>query len=92
MAINNCTDILTDLMVLTDYRLENDPARSRTSLSYTNAESRPMCASAILWASSKEYVYGTSIQWLVEFGWHQIQISSQEVFDRSVSLEPSTVL
>ncbi|THY14236.1 hypothetical protein D6D02_04383 [Aureobasidium pullulans] len=35
---------------------------------YTNAESCPMCASAIRWAGFKEYIYGTSIDTLVQRG------------------------
>lgn len=35
---------------------------------YTNAESCPMCASAIRWAGFKEYIYGTSIEELTAQG------------------------
>jgi len=35
---------------------------------YTNAESCPMCASAIRWGGFKEYVYGTSIETLIKKG------------------------
>ena len=45
-----------------------------------------MCASAIRWAGFREYVYGTSIDDLVEKGWRQISISSAEVFERSGDL------
>lgn len=51
-----------------------------------------MCASAVRWAGFREYVYGTSIETLVAKGWHQIRISSQEVFDRSADLPHSTAL
>lgn len=59
---------------------------------YTNAESCPMCASAIRWAGFKEYVYGTSIDTLVEKGWRQIRIGSRDVFSRSSSLPHQTRL
>ncbi|KAJ5770108.1 guanine deaminase [Penicillium nucicola] len=53
---------------------------------YTNAESCPMCASAIRWAGFREYVYGTSIDTLVQKGWGQIRISSMDVFEASYDL------
>lgn len=53
---------------------------------YTNAESCPMCASAIRWAGIKEYIYGTSIDYLIEKGWGQIRIASLEVFQESFDL------
>lgn len=53
---------------------------------YTNAESCPMCASAIRWAGIKEYIYGTSIDYLIEKGWGQIRIASLEIFQESFDL------
>lgn len=49
-----------------------------------------MCAGAIAWAGLKEVVYGTSIQRLIELGWPQIEIGSQEVFDRAWRLSSKT--
>lgn len=51
-----------------------------------------MCASAIRWAGFKEYIYGTSIDTLVEKGWGQIRISSMEVFRESFDLGTATRL
>jgi hypothetical protein len=31
----------------------------------------------------REYVFGTSIEKLIELGWSQIEISSEEIFERS---------
>lgn len=45
-----------------------------------------MCASAIRWAGFKEYIYGTSIDTLVEKGWGQIHINSTEIFRASFDL------
>ena len=42
-----------------------------------------MCASAILQAGFREYIYGTSIDHLFKSGWGQILISSQEVVAQS---------
>ncbi|KAJ5389129.1 guanine deaminase [Penicillium cataractarum] len=91
-AINNCTDILTDPQG--DFRLTASEAQNAFSdLSvYTNAESCPMCASAIRWAGFREYIYGTSIAILTEKGWGQIQISSMEVFAASYDLPTQTGL
>lgn len=55
------------IQVLTDRGLPPSEVRSgmkELSL-YTNAESCPMCASAIRWGGLKEYVFGTSISQLV---------------------------
>ncbi|KAG7098399.1 hypothetical protein E1B28_000358 [Marasmius oreades] len=92
-AINNCTTILTS--PAGPYRLTPSQASAAfTSLTlYTNAESCPMCASAIRWAGFREYVYGTSIPTLIEKGWGQIRIVSAEVFQQSFELpNPSRLL
>jgi tRNA(Arg) A34 adenosine deaminase TadA len=91
-AINNCSAILTDPEG--KYSLSPSEALAAfTTLSlYTNAESCPMCASAIRWAGMREYVFGTSIEKLVELGWSQIDISSAEVFERSEGLGSETSL
>lgn len=85
-AISNCSAILTD--PTGPYRLtatEAEAAFADLSL-YTNAESCPMCASAIRWAGFREYIYGTSIDKLIEKGWGQIRISSLDVFQQSFDL------
>ncbi|KAI9150695.1 FAD-dependent oxidoreductase [Paramyrothecium foliicola] len=91
-AITNCTAVLTDPEG--QYGLDADQALaafSELSL-YTNAESCPMCASAIRWAGFKEYIYGTSIEKLIENGWGQIRISSMEVIRQSFDLGTTTRL
>lgn len=67
-AITNCTSILTDPDG--KYKLSVEEAKDAfADLSlYTNAESCPMCASAIRWSGFKEYIYGTSIDTLVLHG------------------------
>lgn len=45
-----------------------------------------MCASAIRWAGFREYIYGTSIDKLIEKGWGQIRIGSREIFQQSYDL------
>lgn len=44
------------------------------------------CASAIRWAGFREYVFGTSIDTLIQKGWSQIRISSWDVFEASFDL------
>ncbi|KAI0181860.1 cytidine deaminase-like protein [Hypoxylon sp. FL1284] len=84
VAISNCTAELTGL------RYGLSPAEAQAAFAsltlYTNAESCPMCASAIRWAGFREYVYGTSIDALVRRGWAQIRIPSIEVFRQSYDL------
>ncbi|KAI1461024.1 cytosine deaminase [Annulohypoxylon moriforme] len=91
-AIANCTRILTDPSG--PYKLSPSEASAAfSSLSlYTNAESCPMCASAIRWAGFREYVYGTTIDTLIAKGWGQIRIPSVEVFQQSFDLPHSSRL
>lgn len=44
------------------------------------------CASAIRWSGFREYIYGTSIDALIEQGWGQIRIPSISVFEQSFDL------
>lgn len=44
------------------------------------------CASGIRWAGFREYIYGTSIDRLIEKGWGQIRIPSIDVFQASFDL------
>lgn len=91
-AINNCSAVLTDPNG--PYKLT--PSQALAAFAdltlYTNAESCPMCASAIRWAGFKEYVYGTSIDTLIEKGWGQIRISSVDIFTQSFDLGKPTRL
>ncbi|KAJ6092520.1 guanine deaminase [Penicillium sp. IBT 16267x] len=91
-AITNCTSILTDPHG--KFRLTaTQAAAAYTDLSlYTNAESCPMCASAIRWAGFREYIYGTSIAAMIEQGWGQIRIASVDVFEASFDLPYSSRL
>jgi hypothetical protein len=52
----------------------------------TRANEDIKCASAIRWAGFREYVYGTSIETLIQKGWGQIRISSVDVFEASYDL------
>ncbi|GJC81686.1 guanine deaminase [Colletotrichum liriopes] len=76
VAISNCSALFVDPRG--PYQMT--PAEAMSAFAdltlYTNAESCPMCASAIRWAGFKEYVYGTSIETLVQKGWGQIHIGS----------------
>ncbi|KAH8891494.1 cytidine deaminase-like protein [Thozetella sp. PMI_491] len=91
-AINNCTTLLTDPNGR--HRLtRNEGLGAFTDLSlYTNAESCPMCASAIRWAGFREYIYGTTIETLVHNGWRQIDLSSAVIFNQSMGLATTTHL
>lgn len=50
---------------------------------YTTAEPCPMCMGAILWSGIGTVVYGTSIRFLQQQGWRQIDILADEVARRS---------
>lgn len=50
---------------------------------YTTAEPCPMCMSAILWSGIPTVVFGTSIRFLQEHGWRQIDLLSEELVSRS---------
>ena len=67
----------------------NQLATTRTKIDgaklvlYTTAEPCPMCQGAILWAGIQTVVFGTSIRFLQEHGWRQIDILAEEVVRRS---------
>ncbi|HKM52570.1 MAG TPA: nucleoside deaminase [Isosphaeraceae bacterium] len=50
---------------------------------YTTAEPCPMCMGAILWSGIELVVFGTSIRFLQEHGWRQIDILAEDVVRRS---------
>jgi tRNA(Arg) A34 adenosine deaminase TadA len=52
---------------------------------YTTAEPCPMCQGAILWTGIETVVFGTSIRYLQQLGWKQIDILAAEVVRRSPS-------
>ncbi len=44
------------------------------------------CASAVRWTGFREYIYGTSIEALIQQGWGQIRVPSIEIFRQSFDL------
>lgn len=50
---------------------------------YTTAEPCPMCQSAVAWAGIGAVVFGSSIPFLKEIGWWQIDIRAEEVARRT---------
>jgi tRNA(Arg) A34 adenosine deaminase TadA len=50
---------------------------------YTTAEPCPMCQSAIEWSGIGAVVFGSSIPFLVDQGWSQIDIRAEEVIRRT---------
>lgn len=63
---------------------ESDHELNDRSLAlYSTAEPCPMCQSAILWTGIEAVVFGSSIQFLQQLGWNQIDISSREVAERT---------
>lgn len=50
---------------------------------YTTAESCPMCQAAIMWAGIGTVVYGTSMRFLQDRGWWQIDVLAEEIVRRT---------
>ncbi len=50
---------------------------------YTSCEPCPMCATACIWAGISEIVVGASIQDLIEIGVNQIDLSCEEIINKS---------
>jgi len=50
---------------------------------YTTAEPCPMCMAAILWSGIGTVVFGSSIRFLQQQGWRQIDILADEVVRRN---------
>lgn len=55
----------------------------RNLVLYTTAEPCPMCQGAVFWTGITTVVYGTSIRFLQQHGWRQIDILAAEVVRRS---------
>jgi tRNA(Arg) A34 adenosine deaminase TadA len=58
---------------------------------YTTAEPCPMCMGAVLWSGIGRVVFGTSIRFLLDTGWRQIDISAAEVANRAVGMKCEVV-
>ncbi len=53
---------------------------------YATAEPCPMCTGAALWAGVGRVVFGTSIRFLLDTGWRQVDIPAAEVAGRAVGM------
>ena len=56
---------------------------------YTTAEPCPMCQSAIAWAGIGSTVFGSSIPFLQDLGWSQIDIRAAQVIHRTPFIQIS---
>jgi len=63
---------------------------SRMTL-YTTAEPCPMCSTAVLWAGIPRVVYGTSVATLNGLGFPKLDLSIQEIAQRTSLGEPEIV-
>lgn len=59
------------------------PADGSRLVLYTTAEPCPMCQGAILWAGIGTVVFGTSIRFLMQIGWRQIDVPAEEIVRRA---------
>ena len=71
------------LNALAALRLRPD---GRELVLYTTAEPCPMCMGAILWTGVGRVVFGTTIRFLLDTGWRQIDIPAAEVTGRAVGM------
>ncbi|MDY3555769.1 nucleoside deaminase [Gemmata sp. JC717] len=70
-------DAINDLMA-------SAPALDRSDLIlYTTAEPCPMCQGAILWSGIGAVAFGTSIRFLLDIGWRQIDLPASEIARRA---------
>jgi len=64
-------------------KMAEDASFSRECLTiYSTGEPCPMCAGALVWAGIEQVYWGLSINELATFG-HQIEVSSQSIFNAS---------
>jgi len=57
--------------------------KARSLALYTTAEPCPMCQGAIHWTGIETVIFGTSIRFLQQLGWKQIDILADEVAQRT---------
>ena len=74
---------LGEIVALDDLFLSRRRYEGRDLALYTTAEPCPMCMGAILWSGIETDVFGTTIQFLVDIGWEQLQIPVREIVERS---------
>jgi tRNA(Arg) A34 adenosine deaminase TadA len=72
-----------EIVALDDLFRSGRRVDGRELVLYTTAEPCPMCMGAILWSGIESVVFGTTIQFLVDIGWKQLQIPAREVVERS---------
>lgn len=67
-----------------NHMVKSDCDRDGRSLAlYSTAEPCPMCQGAIHWTGIERVVFGSSIRFLQQLGWKQIDILAQEVAQRT---------
>ncbi|MDF1695649.1 MAG: nucleoside deaminase [Saprospiraceae bacterium] len=81
-----------EVVAINNYARLHPSRPYKNTILYTTAESCPMCMSAIVWARISLTVYGTSIPFLIESGWGQITIRSNEVVNNASSFYKGRVI
>jgi tRNA(Arg) A34 adenosine deaminase TadA len=72
-----------ELNLIRDFCKENKILNLENYTLYTTCEPCPMCATTAVWAKVSKIVFGLSIKDLIEKGNSQIDISSQEIIEKS---------
>ncbi|MDP3561842.1 MAG: nucleoside deaminase [Legionellaceae bacterium] len=71
-------------MVAIDNCIQKNPNVDWSKVTlYTTAEPCPMCQSAIVWAQIPKVVFATSIGYLTNHGWNQINIPASEINNKA---------
>ena len=53
---------------------------------YCTAEPCPICMGAVLWAGVGRVVFGTSVRFLLDIGWRQVDLPAAEVAGRAFGM------
>ena len=72
-----------EIVAINHFAQKYQPKHWKNVTLYTTAEPCAMCQSAIVWAGIERVVFATSIEYLSQHGWDQIQIPAVEVIRQS---------
>jgi tRNA(Arg) A34 adenosine deaminase TadA len=78
-------------MVALNELFQTGELADRKLLLYTTAEPCPMCMGALLWSGIGTVVFGSSIRFLMDIGWPQLNIPAREIVERSTGLRCSVI-
>jgi tRNA(Arg) A34 adenosine deaminase TadA len=80
-----------EIVAINRFVEQGHSVRNEPLILYSTAEPCPMCQGAILWAGVQTVVYGSSIRFLQQLGWKQIDISASEMAERTPFIRCSVI-